>query len=149
LVLSPEYQLLSICINSCRKRFFRLKALLDIVETIRNTAELDWERFTSLCRQANCGSIVYTALRVAMDTLGCPVPKKVFSAMGISLARRAVIRLNIAFLMTFWSISSQLPRLRIFNRLIDLRLILPYAAYQPNQILRKSHEIRTMSKLQK
>ena len=73
--LSPEDMLLSICINSCRKRYFRLKSLLDIVETVEKIPDLDWGKFIQRCKTYGCGNIVYTALKVANSTLGCPIPE--------------------------------------------------------------------------
>lgn len=143
LVLSPEDQLLSICINSCRKRFFKLKSLLDLCETVKKTTPFDWDEFTRRCRKYACGSIVYAAFYVAMKTMGLEIPEKVFRSLGVSAARRAVIRLNVGFLLIFWSLSSPMTRSRIFNRLVDPRLILPYAAYEPDQILHKAQEIRS------
>jgi hypothetical protein len=59
LVMSPEDMLLAACINSCRKRFFRLKSLCDIAEIINYFKELDWEVFIH-----NGRYIVYTSLLV-------------------------------------------------------------------------------------
>jgi len=42
-VMAPEDLLLSLCINSCRKRYFRLKHLFDIAETVHRL-DLDWNR---------------------------------------------------------------------------------------------------------
>ena len=45
-LMSWEDMLIALCINSCRKRFFRLKALCDVAETVnRGAAQLDWELF--------------------------------------------------------------------------------------------------------
>jgi len=143
LVLSPEDQLISICINSCRKRFFKLKSLLDISETIKKCSQIDWDEFTRRCRSYSCGNIVFSTLYVAARTVGLEIPEKVFAGLGVSPARAAIIRINVGLLMKFWSLSIPTTRSRLFNRLIDPRLILPYATYEPDQILHKAQEIRS------
>src|SRR5207253_1716580 len=62
-VLSPEDQLWTLCLNSCRKRFFRLKALFDIAETIAHYPDLDWDYFVRRVRMSESEGIVFTALR--------------------------------------------------------------------------------------
>jgi len=64
LVLSPEDMLLAACINSSRKRFFRLKSLCDIAEIINYFKELDWEVFIHNAKKYHCRYIVYTSLLV-------------------------------------------------------------------------------------
>lgn len=141
-VLAPEDQLISICINSCRKRFFKLKSLLDIYETVKKDPAFDWDEFARRCRKYECGPIVYTALYVAKKTMGLQIPANVYGSLGVSAVRKAVIQLNVGFLLTFWSLAFQSARARVFNRPIDPRLILPYAAYDTDQIMHKAHEIQ-------
>jgi len=77
LVLSPEDMLLATCINSCRKRFFRLKSLCDIAEIINYFKELDWEVFIHNAKKYHCHYIVYTSLLVTSMIVGCNLPKGV------------------------------------------------------------------------
>ncbi|MES1211160.1 MAG: nucleotidyltransferase family protein, partial [Acidobacteriota bacterium] len=77
-VMSPEDLLISLCINSCRKRFRRLKGLFDIAETVRRGAdpawEIDWERLARKARDYRCEGIVFAALLTAAETVGCGLP---------------------------------------------------------------------------
>jgi hypothetical protein len=74
-VMSPEDMLFSLCINSCRKQFFGLKALCDIAETINKYPGLDWSKLVQRARAYDCHNIVYTALLVTVMTMGCSLPE--------------------------------------------------------------------------
>lgn len=145
-VLSPEDHLLSLCINSCRKRFFRLKSLFDIHETIQKCAQLDWQQFCERCRRFDCGNIVFTALLVAALTLETPVPGEVMGGLGVPPARKALINAGVRFLLSTWSLVENEPRSRLFNRRVEATLVLPYLAYRPGQIWHKVQEIRAAQK---
>jgi Uncharacterised nucleotidyltransferase len=65
-VLSPEDQLWTLCLNSCRKRFFRLKALFDIAETATHYPDLDWDYFARRVHHIHSGRhVTRTALQYA------------------------------------------------------------------------------------
>ena len=113
-VMSNEDLLISLCVNSCRKRFFRLKHLFDIAETTRRL-DLDWDRVALRAREDRCEAIVSTALHVAAETLGCPVP---------DLKVPRLQRVLIARWLRRGSLASQPPAW------------LPYASYRPEQALR-------------
>lgn len=117
-VMAPEDLLLSLCINSCRKRYFRLKHLFDIAETIHRL-ELDWDRFAARAREDRCEAIVYTAIHVARETLGCEVPD-----LDLPRLRRLLIRRLAARHLRRGSLASGPPAW------------LPYASYRPGQALR-------------
>jgi hypothetical protein len=70
-VMSPEDMLISACIQSCRRRFFRLKNLCDIAEIINKYSDIKWRKLTRNTREYHCNNIVYTALLVTKMTLGC------------------------------------------------------------------------------
>ena len=70
-VMSPEDLLISLCINSCRKRFRRLKGLFDIAETVRRM-DLDWHGVAEKARAYRCGGIVLSALFATAETVGLP-----------------------------------------------------------------------------
>jgi hypothetical protein len=70
-VMSREDLLLSLCVNAARKRFFRLKGLFDIAETVRRLPP-DWDRLAARARDFRCGGIVRTALLAADATVGLP-----------------------------------------------------------------------------
>lgn len=71
-VLGPEDTLFVLCLNACRKGFFRLKTLFDIRETIAGNGDLDWPRFVARMARSNAGGVAYTALRVTARTVGLP-----------------------------------------------------------------------------
>ena len=120
-VMSNEDLLISLCVNSCRKRFFRLKHLFDIAESTRRL-DLDWDRLAIRAREDRCEGIVYTALHVTRETLGCAVP-------------------------TLEALQVPRPRVLLIHRLVDRFLRhgslaappppwLPYASYRWGQALR-------------
>lgn len=117
-VMAPEDLLLSLCINSCRKRYFRLKHLFDIAETVHRI-ELDWDRLAARAREDRCEAIVYAALHVARETLGCEVPD-----LDLPRLRRLLIRRLAARWLHRGSLASRPPAW------------LPYASYRPGQALR-------------
>ncbi len=142
LTLSPEDHLIALCINSCRKRFFRLKSLFDIHETILKFQELDWQRFCARARIFGCGNIVYAALLVTVRTLGTPLPGGVLPQLGVSAARKAAVRAGVNILLRYGRLVAGSSSSMIFKRRVDPLLLLPYLTYTPKQILRKFHEVR-------
>jgi hypothetical protein len=106
-VMSPEDLLISLCINSCRKRFFRLKGLFDIAETVRRGADpawrLDWQELARKARDYRCEGIVFTALLTTRATVGCDLPDGSLEASealeapgGLSPLRAALLRRLVA-----------------------------------------------------
>ena len=71
LLMSTEDMLLSLCINSGRKRFFRLRSLVDIAETVNRGPELDWPMLVDKARAYQCSHIACPALLVTQTALGC------------------------------------------------------------------------------
>jgi hypothetical protein len=126
LVMAPEHMLLAACINSCRKRFFRLKAICDIAEVVAAGA-IGWEDVVRWARQWRCENIVYTALRVAAMTVGCRVPCSVFDEFGVAPLRRRVI--------DFLSARQSFTALAVGNRRPGPGLLLPMAAYRWGALL--------------
>lgn len=116
-VMAPEDLLLSLCVGACRKRFFRLKALFDILETAKKG--LDWDRFVRQAREDRCEGIAYAALLASSRTLGAPVPAEILARLGVSRTRRALIRT----LVERGSLNDPSP-------------FLPYVSYRWGQALR-------------
>jgi hypothetical protein len=135
-VMSPEDLLLSVCINSCRKRFFRLKALCDIAETVNRYPELDWPSFSEKARAYECQNIVYMALTVTKNTIGCKVPDDVIESLAVSSFRAAIIR-YLCQSLSHCQLSCLYSSKKIFGLEVTLSLLLPYTTYSPNQIGRK------------
>lgn len=122
-VMAPEDLLISLCINSCRKRFFRLKHMFDIAETVRRL-EIDWDRLAACAREDRCEGIVHAALHVTAETLGCEVPAGALEALGVPRSRVLLIRWLVARHLRRGSLDTPPPAW------------LPYASYRPEQALR-------------
>lgn len=118
-VMAPEDLLLSLCVGACRKRFFRLKALFDILETAKKG--VDWDRFVLRAREDRCEGIACAALLAVSRTLGADVPAGALAGLGVSRARGAVIRK----LVERGSLNAPSP-------------VLPYASYHWSQAFRSA-----------
>jgi hypothetical protein len=124
--MAPEDLLISLCVNSCRKRFFRLKHLFDIAETTRRLP-LDWDRLTANVREDRCEGIVYAALLAASGTLGAEIPGvevDALDALGVPRSRAKLLRRLVA------------RHLRRGSLAVAPTPWLPYASYRWGQALR-------------
>ena len=143
-LMAPEDLLISVCINSCRKRFFRLKSLCDIAETVRKFPTLDWERLANKAELYDCSPIIYTALQVTDQTLGCPVPDGAVSMLEVSRLRKWLINRMINLLAENVALGSYpFSGVSLAGRQLNLAIILPYLNYRGYQIWRKLREIRS------
>jgi hypothetical protein len=138
-LMSSEDMLLTTCINSCRKRFFKLKSLADIAEITYQLSDLDWQKVVRSAQSYDCQAIVYTALLVTQRTLGCKVPDGLLGELGVSPARAALIRLIVGYGSRYRPLSSIYPfsGVELFGRQFDLFLLLSYTAYRGYQVRRK------------
>jgi hypothetical protein len=127
LVMSPEDLLISLCVNACRKRYFRLKSLFDLAESVRRLQGLDWDRLARRSREHGCAAVVWTALAAARETLDCPLPAGALDGLGVPAFRR---RLLGALISRFLRASSLVSAGDGVSRL------LPYAALRPRQAWR-------------
>lgn len=135
-VMSPEDMLITACITSCRKRFFRLKTLCDIAEIIYKYRNLKWDVVTSKAKEYRCNNVVYAALLITQRTLGCKFPEEVIDNLGVITARSALIRFIINYLNQHLSLSYlyPFPIERPKSRGLNLSMILPYATYSWHQL---------------
>ena len=99
MIMSSEDMLLAACINSCRKRFFRLKSLCDIAEIIAYYQELNWMKFLELIHKYNCELIVYTALMTTLCTVDCEVPNLFLEKIAVATPKKLSIRQLIIYLV--------------------------------------------------
>ena len=130
-VMSPEDMLIVACINSKRKRFFRLKSLFDIAEIINFYPDLNWEDFTRKAKKYRCNNLIYTALFVTKKTIGCNSPETVFKDLAVFPLRKLIIHMIIRYLNLRMSLTSLYPFLEE-NPLIrktNLSLALPFAVF--------------------
>lgn len=121
LVMAPEHMLLAACINSCRKRFFRLKSLCDIAAIIEG-GPIRWDRFADAARSWCAESIAYTALLVAAMTRACPIPQWVLDGLQVGPLRRRVIR--------FLSERQSFTSLAHLGQRLGTGIVLPLAVYR-------------------
>lgn len=137
-LMTWEDMLLSLCINSCRKRFFRLKAVCDCAETVKRAGDrLDWDLFIVKTEVYGCGGIVYAALSAADQTVGASLPQGLLDALPVAAVRRRALDqlLNRASLAAYDSI---FEGREVFGRNVDASLLLQYAALQSSQLARKA-----------
>lgn len=142
-LMCPEDMFISLCINSCRKRFFRLKSLMDIAETLRVEKALQWERMAEKAKAYDCQNIIYTALHVTKLTLGCNIPEMGMQRLGVGKLRAAMIETAVSQLIRFTTLPANPNAVSINQqRPVDISLILPYLAYRGYQIRHKLfHEV--------
>jgi hypothetical protein len=142
-LMSPEDMLISVCINSCRKRFFRLKSLLDIAEIINKYPQLDWVEFSHKVRSYDCQNIVYAALLTAKMGLGCQLPEGVLTNLQVSPTRASIIHFLVHYLREKMTLRTMYPFSGsiVAGRAVNLSLLLPYATYRWYQVGRKVREI--------
>lgn len=132
-VMCPEDMLIALCINSCRKRYFRLKSLCDIAETLHAYPSLQWEKLIARARTFHVSAIVYAALLATRSTLGCPLPNHVLADLAVPAWRRKLIR----FLLRKGSVTafaSLYDGTQIKSRRLSRFLLLPYATFELKQI---------------
>jgi hypothetical protein len=123
-VMSPEDLLISICVNACRKRFFRLKGLFDLAETVRRLP-VSWPELGRRARDGRCEGIVLTALLAARATVGCELPEGALGALGVSRVRARLLRLLVAGALRTLSFDN--------GERAGLALLLPYASFRAGQ----------------
>jgi hypothetical protein len=126
LVMSAEDLLVSLCINGCRKRYFRLKSLFDVAESVRRLPGLDWDRFARRSREHGCEAVVWTALAATRETLGCPLPEGALDGLGVPPARRRLLQGLISGVLRTSSLVGG----------AGLSWLLPYASLRPVQAWR-------------
>jgi len=143
MVMTPEDMLIAVAVNSCRKRFFRLKSLSDIAEIIRKYPDLNWRKLTSRAREYKCNTIVYTALLVTQMTLGCSLPDGVLADLHVNPVRASLIRRSVYNLSKHASLVdlSARSRRRMFGREFSWPLVVTYATYRVDLIGPKMREI--------
>jgi hypothetical protein len=138
-LMGPEDMLISVCTNSCRKRYFRLKSLCDTAEIIATYPELDWDGLVQRAKADHCGAIVYAALRAAEMTVGCDLPPAVLSDLGVGAIQARAIDYLVKQISQNMPLSSLYPYSggRLFARKVNAALALPYVTYRPYQLGRR------------
>jgi hypothetical protein len=133
LVMSPEDMLLAACINSSRRRFVRLKNMLDISEAARRVSGDGWETFVKRANAADCQNIVYAAIRAVKQALGCEIPDGALRGLKIRRWRAGVIDRVIQGALSF-SFDQLDAGVKIFWKRVNISLVLPYTTYRAYQL---------------
>lgn len=141
-LMCPEDMLLAACINSCRKRYFRLRSLCDIAEIIGRLPDLDWSVFVRKARHYRCNHIAYSALTATQQTVGCSLPDGMIDELDVSAPRRYVVDRLVPFLVHNVSLDSlsYYTGQELVGRRVGWSLLLPYATYRASQMISKLHE---------
>lgn len=124
-VMAPADLLISLCVNACRKRFFRLKGLFDLAETVRRLP-VSWTEVGRRARGARCERIVLTALLAARATVGCELPEGALGALGVSRGRSGLLRLLVDGGLRVLSFET--------GERSGPALLLPYASFRGEQL---------------
>ncbi|MEE2888505.1 MAG: nucleotidyltransferase family protein [Planctomycetota bacterium] len=135
LLMCPEDELLCACIQSFRKRYFRLKSLCEIAEFVNRHPDLDWESFASNAAKERCAGIVYVALLAASLTLGCDLPLDLRQRLGLSRPRAAALRFLI-HRVSFCSLATLYVDRWFRGKQLGRSLMLPYASLSLGKIWR-------------
>jgi hypothetical protein len=138
-LMSPEDMLLAVCINSCRKRFFRLRSLVDLAETVRRVPELDWAVFIEKATAYQCNNIAYTAISVARATVGCPLPPYVLENLRVGRTKQRLVDGAVHFLLNNMSLRSlsYYAGPNLIGRTVGWSLLLPYLTYRRSEMRSK------------
>lgn len=98
-VMRPEHMLIAACVNSCRKRFFRLKSLCDIHQIV-TALPIDWRLAAETANRWNCAAIVFCSLTASALAMESPIPPQVLRELHVAPLQRKLIRYlvrNMAF----------------------------------------------------
>jgi len=137
-LLSTTDLLLSLCINSNRKRYFRLKSLCDISETIQANPGISWQQVADRARVFQCENIVFIAILVTSLATRCNLPDCWEEYFEIQPFRRNLINKTIRLLIDRISFYPYpFSGISITGRPIHISLVLPYIGYNSSQIIRK------------
>lgn len=133
---SPEDMLLVSCINSCRKRYFRLKSMLDIAQIVNCYPQLDWADLASRARTYRCNTILFTALTVTHTCLEAPLPANLDRLFGVRTARADLIRSLVERLFQTGTLESlaDFSQAGLLGRNFSWTLLLTYVSY-PSRLL--------------
>lgn len=142
-VMSKEDMLTAGAVNSCRKRFFRLKSILDISSMVGKFSDLDWDAFTNKTRDYGCQTIVFTALTVARMAVGCSIPSGALENFGMNPVRAFTIRRLARLLLRYrrLDILSLGPDVTPEWKRPSWGLLLTYATFQPSHLQSKIRQL--------
>lgn len=126
-VMSAEHELLCACIQSARKRFFRLKSLFELAELLRGEPGLDWDLVARNARAWRCAGITFTALVASAAAAGAPIPEDLDRRLGLSWPRARLLAALVRR-MSFAHLSSLHGGLALRGKRVGRGLLLVYAS---------------------
>ncbi|HEY3823236.1 MAG TPA: nucleotidyltransferase family protein [Bryobacteraceae bacterium] len=127
-LMSDEDLLLSLCINSCRKRFFRLKSVCDIAEFLRVRGQPRWELFAQKAHERGCSGIAYAALFASLIALDAPVSPEALAILDVNSAHAWTMR-YLCRNLCFSSLAGATRGVRIWQHTVAGSLFLAYASH--------------------
>jgi hypothetical protein len=127
LLMCSEDELLCACIQSFRKRYFRLKSLCEIAEFVNQHPDLDWNTLFQNAVAERCSGIVYVALLAASMSVGCELPGDLRQRLEISKVRAVTLRFLI-HRVSFSSLATLYVDRWFRGKQIGRSLMLPYAS---------------------
>jgi hypothetical protein len=127
-LMSDEDLLLSLCINSCRKRFFRLKSVCDIAEFLRVRGQPRWDMFAQKARERGCSGIAYAALFASLIAVDAPVSPEALAVLDVNRAHAWTMR-YLCGNLCFSSLAGTTRGVRILRRTVAASLFLAYASH--------------------
>ena len=109
--MGAEDLLVALCVNACRKRYFRLKCLFDVAETLRRGEPVDATRLAELARRQRCAGIVAAALLAVGATVGSPRASDLLGALRLGPLRGRALAGLVAAAVRWGSLDSLAGRL--------------------------------------
>jgi len=88
--LSPEDTLLHLAIHRTRSPL-RLRLVCDVAELVRGAPALRWDEVLQRARRLRARTAVHTALSLARDHLGAPVPAEVLTGLQVGEIKRRAL----------------------------------------------------------
>jgi hypothetical protein len=117
--------------------------MCDIAEISKMYPDLNWQVVVDNSIAWECNYIVYTALLVTRQLLGCVIQRDVLNDLKISQTRARLIHFLIDNIQERRTLASLYPfsGTTMFGREIEPSLLLPYASFQGYQVGRKIKEV--------
>jgi len=81
--ISPEVELIILCVHGTKERWTRLLWVCDLAEFIRVNQKLDWERIIELSRALGSLRMLFLGMFLAKSLLDASVPEKVMQQVEV------------------------------------------------------------------
>lgn len=135
-VMSIEDMLITASVQCCRRRFRRLKNLVDVGEIVDRFPRIDWTRVAERSCDQQCNYIVFAALKALSRRLDRAVPEEVLQMLRVPRSRQLLIARLVD------AVSFRSPGQTSFTMASLFGLLLPYSTYRPEQFWRHLQLLR-------